>query len=387
MANRFAVANGNFNDPATWSTTAAGSPGASPPAAGDNAIANTRTVTLTTNASCDSITNGTNYGGTAGGGFVLPDGVTLNAAIISGTATGVSCVIYSGATSAAIIGSVTGGNGTTSIGVTNAGSGTLNITNSAAHTGRAISNTSSGAIVITGNGTATGSGGSVPLITNSANGTITVIGSVTGGSGGASHGVSNTSNGAVNVTGSVTGGAISNAYGIYNSSTGTVTVNGTITATIAPAIFSSTATVRASGNFIYSSDGTIPISAPKLILNSTPTAAKTRYALNGSGTFVDMFTADNPGLAPAVNDVRAGIMYGSATGTLAVPAPGSVALGVPVDNTTGTAILTGESVASAVWDTLSTALTSPGSIGERLKNCSTADITGEQLSAALSANI
>ena len=61
-----------------------------------------------------------------------------------------------------------------------------------------------------------------------------------------------------------------------------------------------------------------------------------------------MFTADNTGLAPAVTDVRSGVVYGSATGVLAVPAANSVAFGVPVDNTTGTAVLTLANVQSAL---------------------------------------
>ncbi len=86
--------------------------------------------------------------------------------------------------------------------------------------------------------------------------------------------------------------------------------------------------------------------AQKFILNATPTLAKTRYALNGTGTYVDMFTADNS-LGQAVpSDVRSGTVYasGSLTGTCAVPAAGSVALGVPVDATTGTAVLTAAAI-------------------------------------------
>ena len=54
-----------------------------------------------------------------------------------------------------------------------------------------------------------------------------------------------------------------------------------------------------------------------------------------------MFTADNAPLGPATGDVRFGVSYGSGqVGACQVPAAGSVALGVPVDNTTGTAVLT-----------------------------------------------
>jgi hypothetical protein len=83
-------------------------------------------------------------------------------------------------------------------------------------------------------------------------------------------------------------------------------------------------------------------------LDVTPAAAKTRYALNGTSTYVDMFTADNSLTQAAPADVRSGTVYadGNLTGTLAVPAAGSVALGVPVDATTGTAVLTPAAIRS-----------------------------------------
>jgi hypothetical protein len=54
---------------------------------------------------------------------------------------------------------------------------------------------------------------------------------------------------------------------------------------------------------------------------------------------------------PTPGNVRSGTVYGPEgvyTGTCAVPAANSVAFGVPVDNTTGTAVLTPESVRAAV---------------------------------------
>jgi len=89
------------------------------------------------------------------------------------------------------------------------------------------------------------------------------------------------------------------------------------------------------------------------------------------------------GQMPAATDVRDGVSYasGALTGTCAVPAAGSVALGVPVDATTGTAALT----PADVWDTLTSSLTTAGSIGERLKNSASVASTGDQLEAALTA--
>jgi fibronectin-binding autotransporter adhesin len=56
-ANRYSVANGNWNATSTWSATSGGAPGASVPVAGDNVfIENGHTVTVTANAACSSIT-------------------------------------------------------------------------------------------------------------------------------------------------------------------------------------------------------------------------------------------------------------------------------------------------------------------------------------------
>ena len=54
---------------------------------------------------------------------------------------------------------------------------------------------------------------------------------------------------------------------------------------------------------------------------------------------------------PAASNVRSGLSYagGAATGTLAVPLPSQVAVGVATDNTIGTAFVTGSDIATAVW--------------------------------------
>ena len=79
-------------------------------------------------------------------------------------------------------------------------------------------------------------------------------------------------------------------------------------------------------------------------------------------------------------DVRFGTIYGSSsefTGTLRVPNPTTVALGVLTDNTTGTMLMT----PSDFWNTLSSTLTTSGSIGERLKTASTVQTNGDQLAS------
>jgi len=95
-------------------------------------------------------------------------------------------------------------------------------------------------------------------------------------------------------------------------------------------------------------------------------------------TLVD---ANASGLMPAPSNVRSGIVYngGNSTGTCSIPVAGSVALGAPVDATTGTAALT----PAAVWDYLTASASTANSMGERLRNAATVASTGQALADAL----
>lgn len=96
-------------------------------------------------------------------------------------------------------------------------------------------------------------------------------------------------------------------------------------------------------------------------------------------------TLYTPGVAtghPAEANVRTGVTYGptnNLTGTCAVPPAAAVSIGVPVDNTTGTAYLN----ATDIWNVPLASITTPNSIGERLKDASTVQTTGAQLAAFL----
>ena len=358
MANYRAIATGLWSAGATWAG------GAVPPnGAGHSIYSNTFTVTVDINVDVALVTNAANAGTFVGGGtaalggtFPLNNGVTMTSPITASASA--NCVSFAGVSpnTATIVGTVTGGGGSTAVGVANNSSGTLLVTSAGTNTGRAFANNSSGTLTITGNCTATGGGGSTPLATNSAGGVVNIIGNVVGGSGGGSNGVNNTSNGAVNITGNVTGGSA--AIGVNNTSTGLITIVGNVTAGATQlAVSSTTATVRISGSFIYAIDGFAPVYALRIILSTTPTLAKTRYALNGAGTYLDMYTADNTGLGPETNNVRSGVTYSGMTGTLAVPLPSQVAVNVPTDNTVGTAVLTPADVATFVWAAASRTIT------------------------------
>ena len=94
-----------------------------------------------------------------------------------------------------------------------------------------------------------------------------------------------------------------------------------------------------------------------------------------------MYTPDVLSDSPPESDVRLGVEYAnqSRTGTLSVPLPSQVSLGIAVDDTTGTAVLN----ASDVWSEQVSNITTAGSIGERLKNASTVESTGDQLESFL----
>lgn len=379
MANYRAVATGNWNSGATWGG------GAVPPdAAGHNIYSNGFTVTIDTNINVAILTNAAITasfvgGGTSaavGGGFVLNDGITINATSINApasTSVTTPTILYSGSTSATITASIAINAGIGAGGalgsvsqhtIRHAGTGTLTITGncngqgSSGQAGHAVYLSGTGTINITGNllgGSGTvgidSLGGTAVVNKSSGSGIINVTGNVTG-AGSGNHGLANISSGIVNVFGNVTSTGAGNGI-LQNASGCTLSVNGNVTAsssahgvnatagavTVTTGSFTSTngfnavvgaGTVTASGSFIYSANGTLPISAPRIVLGTSPLVARTRYSLNGAGTYVDMFTADNSLGQANPTDVRSGVSYasGTLTGRLTVPARGSVALSV-----------------------------------------------------------
>jgi hypothetical protein len=297
MALITSAASGNFNATSTWT-------GGVIPGVGDEARASVgHTITLTDNATCAEISNA----GT--GKFVINGGVTLSATV-SIKSTTASLLEFNSASPAIcyIVGNVTASTTNALIyGINNLSSGTVNVTGSATGSSgansAAINNNSGGIVNVTGNV----SGANSAAVRNNASGTIIVVGNVeaTTGSG----------------------------NGILNASTGVVQVVGAITAsTSVPAISSTNASsvVRVSGSFIHAVNGQVPVNSSKILLWSTPSNSMTRYALNGIGTYVDMFTADNSLGQANPSDVRTGVSYasGSLTGSLTVPVRGTISYGV-----------------------------------------------------------
>lgn len=369
MALILSAATGNFNAGATWV-------GGVVPTIGDEARASTgHTVTITASVACDEISNA----GT--GTFILSNGVTLTANVTHKSSTLiVTLLTFSSASpaSATIVGNCTGGSTNDAVAVANTSSGTLNITGNVTGVGSrayGAGNTGIGTITIVGN--ITGGSGAVNSygVNNNSTGVIIVTGNVTAGSSATANGIRNGQGGTLNITGSV---LAVNAPGISNATTGAVTISGSITASNTNHGLDCTnttgASITLSGSLISAPNGLAATNCAKFLMNPTPSTAFVRFAKNGTTTFSDFYTADNNLGQAAPSNVRAGTVYanGNLTGSCAVPAAGSVALGVPVDAGFGTAVLTPEAVwgagtrtltagagisASDVWDYATRSLT------------------------------
>jgi len=403
---------------------------------------NSFAITVNVSTTVGEVRNDNANSATAGGGFTLNNSITLTANAFAGSAA-TSCVSYNGTSgnSATLAGNATAGSVNVATGASNSNTGTLNITGNVTGGSTAgahgANNASTGTLNITGNATAT-SGNNGNGANNASTGTITITGNVAGGTVAGAIGASNASTGTITITGNVAGGTVAGATGANNNSTGTITITGNATGGSSVASVgannASTGTLTLVGSAIAGNNGigannasTGILAVKRAIGNdwgigatgmvsvagvvSVNVGSQTRveefeYGLLGQApttgavscpdettnvclvhrlsstkkTLID--AASVSGALPAAGDVRSGVTFnvGNTTGTCAVPAAGSVALGVAVDNTTGTAVLT----PAAVWDALTSGMTTAGSIGARLKNAATLDSTGQQLADALS---
>jgi hypothetical protein len=360
MANKFARSNGDFNNPSIWSLLAGSMSATTVPTIGDNAIANTFTIQITGNVTCDNITNGIAYGGSNSGRFNLNNGTTLVANIFGGGSGGIETVTLSGTNSSVIIGNITGGFGIGVNGVTITGSGNLTHTGSTlgGYNGcQAISNNGSGALISTGNANGAPPGPSAAAaISNTSTGSVTFYGIINGA---ATAGISNTSTGSVTVLG--------NVFGDSRGSAGITSTN-------------AAANVRISGNLIGAPNGIPAVYAASYTVNPVPNQSYIRYANNGTGVGSDAYlyyyTTDSLSAfsIPPVSAVRAGLQYANntLTGTCQIPTLSSVAFGALVDNTTGTAAIT----SNELFNISLASLAATDSVGVRLKNSATVESIG-----------
>jgi hypothetical protein len=393
MALITSAASGNFNAGATWT-------GGVVPTTGDEARASTgHTITIDVNTTCDEISNA----GT--GKFVLSDGVTLTANVtVKSTSTTLLEFTANSPASASIVGNCTGGANNLVRGASNLGTGTLNITGNC--TGGSGNNNTWG-------------------VFNNSTGTINITGNVIGGAGGSSYGVNNVSTGTINITGNATGGS-STGSGAFQTSTGTLSIIGTVTASQTAAGVAGTNVQQVtilSGPFITETTrGVNPVYCAAWRWNASPSnSTYLEVMTNDLLTKRNLVTEDNVTGMPDEADVKDGIVYGptsALTGTFeqtVAPSISDIATavwsattrtltaggGISAEDvwtyatreiTGGTVdtlvnaptVPTAEEIATEVWDTPTSGLTTSGAIGTRLKNSSTVATTGSQLAAALS---
>jgi len=386
MATYYARKAGNINAADVWATTPSGTAAAVTFASGDVLISNSFAIAINVSTdlgSAGQIRNDNTGGATAGGSFTLSAGVTLTSNVFAG-ATATPCLNYSATGNVTVVGNITagsagsahgfmpshssgtvfitgnitGGTANNAIGVHSTGTGNVSVTgNCVAQSGTAANNNSTGIMTITGN--ANGGTISSPCYgaSNAGNGSLSLTGNVTGGSGTAGHGAINSGTNVLTVTGIATAGT--NSTGINNSSTGRVNVGRAVANAFGlgnTAGVSSMAGVANPGNGIvefseleYGSLGQSPTSGTgfRLKKQSSNTVVFNLCDTAGAKTLVDATT----GQMPAATDVRNGVSYasGALTGSAFIPSPATVATGVPVDNTVGTAALSANAVAAAVW--------------------------------------
>lgn len=387
MANYRAIAAGNWNTGSTWDG------GSVPPnSAGHNVYTNGFVVTIDTSVNVNLITNtaitasfvGGGTSAAIGGGFTVSStGFTITATLTGASATSQSLLNFSAAFPATLTvngASISAGSATASHGVLNSSTGTITVNSSSLvatnQANACLYNAAGGSFIVNG-AIFTNGINAAYTITNASTGSISVTNSTLTSNATSSFCINNTSSGSVSVTNStITGGGIGTSPSINQTSSGSITISGcainagatsvgiaagtgtltcsgcTFTATNAASAISGTGTIRLSGTFISATNGQQAVNASRWILNTAPTASYIQQALDGinAGSYVRFYTSDNnPNGGVAATDVRLGVSYGGGlVGTCAVPNAGTVAFGVAVDNTTGTATLTASNVRAAL---------------------------------------
>lgn len=307
MAERYAVATGNWSNTGTWD-------GGTLPGPGDTVHANTYTVTIDQDVTVDAITTAAGTTASAGGGFTTSGSRTINANVVAGTtnclvpASSVTTLVFGdvyggastgiiglqlGATTVTITGNVYGG--TTGWGVNSLSNGSVliingNVTGGTSSSGYGVYAQGAGTVTIDGNVTG-GSGNNAHGLYNFVAGTVSVSGDVVGGTA-AAYGIRNHSTGTVSVTGNVTAGAGTTAYGVYNSSTGKILISGDVTAvgSVAAVHNNSSGIITWGGNAYASETGYMPFCQGRWMIDDAASQVA-RFATDSGGGTPDALRA------------------------------------------------------------------------------------------------
>ena len=364
MALIVSAASGNFNVGATWV-------GGVVPTIGDEAqAANGHTITITANANCDLVSN------TGTGIFTLNGGVTLTANVTNKSTTASRNCVQFLATAPAIAeiaGNITGGSVNGAVGILVSSTGRLNVTGNitggSGASAYGLSQPSNSDIYITGNIMGGSGNNAWGITTSNTTANVIVTGNVTGGTNTGATGFYHWGTGTAIITGIATGGTLGGTTGggLHNNIGGLVTIKRIVGNAFGPGNAAGLTSTPGANNqssgiiefeeLEYGTFGQSPTSGSGFRFKKVSSnKASFNYVDSGvSKILVDATT----GQMPAISNVRLGVSYasGALTGTCAVPAANSVAFGVPVDNTTGTALLTGAAVATAVWGAATRSIT------------------------------
>jgi hypothetical protein len=369
MALRYAVANGNWSNTATWD-------GGTLPTSADDVYANNFTVTIDQDITVLSLRNAAGAPAVAGGIFILTNGITVNATgtgLVNNGSTLIDFTLASPNSATVTSTNISGVGGppnTFNAPVRLSGTGTLTL-----NSNWLINNS---VIAITDNGVfnLNGSGGHVSTVTTqpgmrisaisatlnwvgnltfvgtntwayiSNNGspitsTVNMTGNLIGSDTQSAFGIA--TNGVLNVTGTVSPAPISvlSAFAISGGVGSTITVNGIISSNSNRVLaISSTGLTTISGQVICVNESPFPVQSTRLRLSNSLNTQMT-FQTDVSGVDKTLYEPGTDLGNPAVTDVRNGVTYagGALTGSLVIPPSGSVALGVPVDNTVGTAMI------------------------------------------------
>jgi len=394
MANYKAVANGNWSNLAIWQDNSTGSFIASTvlPGASDVVYFNNFTVQMNVDATVSQIRNDSTTGVTAGGTGVISTSRTVNANLFHASGNNLISITASLPSVVNINGNLVSTSGSSAnAGVRLTSNATLNFVGNVTTTVfKGIELATAATLNLTGDvygGTQSGAGGANGVgngIEGLNNNTINIAGNVFGGSGIANFGIGLQGVGhTVNIIGNVTAGP-SNAIGnpctaIRSSGTANVTITGSLSANTNSYGVAGGLTLYMYGDIYNAANGLIATSINFVFIENVNSWQFRKSNLTTN-------TLYTPGVAtghPATNNVRTGIVYGptsNLTGTCAVPPSGSVTLGVPVDNTTGTAYTDPTALAAAFFTEISG---SSDPLAQRMRNQATVQTTGDQIAALM----
>jgi hypothetical protein len=412
MAVRYAVASGNWSNPATWD-------GGTLPTAADDVFANNFTVTIDGTFTVLTIrtTANTTPAIVAGGIFTFANGgdLTCTAAngVINRDVTNAYCLVFdlpfpNSATLRASVNNA--GFGFQSKNILAQNTGTFNMVGNYDMLNN--SNVGNRATITVGGST-----------------TVNIIGNITCSQ---SNALANSTiwisagNPTINITGNVSGGFTNNftaiqGNAIYSAVFSTINITGNITTNLTPSIYLLAGILNVTGNVtggnshpaIYNITNAATIDLLGLTTSGTNRAAveglvttlvKVRGNVVNTTTYsailVGRVVIDTSVISwqfkdstntitrtlytvvgtPATSDVRFGTTYGGSgtlTGTLIVPSPSNVLQGVGTDATVGTLLMT----PADFWNYLISSGFTANSIGDRLQNASTVATTGGQIAS------